>query len=193
MPCVNMSNRLYTCIRVANCRYTAFISCTTGKVVPIASRSREAASAARHLHTLQTHTIPPVRCHPPRYSERLASEKNTTHLVQSDLLEHATVRKSRCESTGSRPARPLHVAAEATLASPWRRTSDRDLYADSSQSAYISYRSLSLVLLHGLARVASAASWSGLAGRIVLVLGSWLRVSLSFPLLRAITKSCVTL
>ena len=29
-----------------------------------------------------------------------------------------------------RPARPLHEAAEATLASPWRRTSDRDLYAD---------------------------------------------------------------
>ena len=96
---VYVCQHVYTCIRVANCRYTAFISCTTGKVVPIASRSREAASAARHLHTLQTHTIPPVRCQPPRYSKRVASEKNT-HLVQSDLLEHATVRKSRCESTG---------------------------------------------------------------------------------------------
>ena len=39
-----------------------------------------------------------------------------------------------------------------------------------TQSPYISYRSLSLVLPHGLARVASAASWSGLSGRIVLVL-----------------------
>ena len=36
----------------------------------------------------------------PGYSERLGSEKNTTHLVYSDLLEHAMVRKSRCESTG---------------------------------------------------------------------------------------------
>ena len=35
----------------------------------------------------------------PGYSKRLASEKNTTHLVHSDLLEHATVRKSRCGST----------------------------------------------------------------------------------------------
>ena len=37
----------------------------------------------------------------------------------------------------------------------------------SDESAYISYRSLSLVLLHGLARVASAALWSDLAGRIL--------------------------
>ena len=45
------------------------------------------------------------------------------------------------------------------------------MYADTvTVSAYISYRSLSLVLLHVLARVASAASWSGLTGRIVLVL-----------------------
>ena len=83
---VYVCQHVYTCIRVANCRYTAFISCTTGKVVPIASRSREAASAARHLHTLQTHTIPPVRCQPPRYSKRVASEKNTRTLCSQTCL-----------------------------------------------------------------------------------------------------------
>ena len=36
----------------------------------------------------------------PGYSERLASEKKATHLVHSDLLEQAMVRKSWCESTG---------------------------------------------------------------------------------------------
>ena len=36
----------------------------------------------------------------PGYSERLASEKKTTHLVHSDLLELTMVRKSWCESTG---------------------------------------------------------------------------------------------
>ena len=39
-------------------------------------------------------TIPPVRSQPPPgYSERLASEKKATHLVHSDLLEQAMVRK----------------------------------------------------------------------------------------------------
>ena len=46
--------------------------------------------------TYYQHTIPPVR----KGIQRGWQARKTTHLVHSDLLEHATVRKSWCESTG---------------------------------------------------------------------------------------------
>ena len=73
------------------------------KHLPITSYSKSIIGSKCSMPP--SHSACHTKFHPcvaslPGYSERLASEKNTTHLVHSDLLEHAMVRKSRCESTG---------------------------------------------------------------------------------------------
>ena len=76
-----------------------FVKEVCSKHLPITSYSKS-TSVACHLHTVRATQNSTCVVSLPGYSERLASEKKATHLVQPDLLEHATVRKSRCESTG---------------------------------------------------------------------------------------------
>ena len=80
-----------------------FVKIVCSKHLPITSYSKSIIGSECSMPP--SHSACHTKFHPcvaslPEYSERLASEKNTTHLVHSDLLEHATVRKSRCESTG---------------------------------------------------------------------------------------------
>ena len=80
-----------------------FVKALCSKHLPITSYSKLIIGSECSMPP--SHSACHTKFHPcvaslPGYSERLASEKNTTHLVQSDLLEHATVRKSQCESTG---------------------------------------------------------------------------------------------
>ena len=84
----DMMNNMYLC----SAKYVANLPSMPGKCTwPWRFREGHSAGGKGGLK------FQPCVASLPGYSERLASEKSTTHLVHS---EHVTVRKSRCESTG---------------------------------------------------------------------------------------------
>ena len=80
-----------------------FVKAVCSKHLPITFYSKSIIGSECSMppsHSACHTKLHPCVASPPGYSERLASEKKTTHLVHSDLLEHTMVRKSRCELTG---------------------------------------------------------------------------------------------
>ena len=96
MLCVNMSIHVYV-------SQTAGIQPLLAALLVKLSRSRVDRERQRVQHATFTH-YKHTQSHPCVASlpgiQRGWQARKTTQLVQSDLLEHATVRKSRCESTG---------------------------------------------------------------------------------------------